>query len=91
DALLRGRGATPVAAEPAYATPAPVTGQETAVALLVTAEEDAAAAWRSVVEHTDEPELRTAAATALVDAAVRATRWRAAGGVTPATATFPGA
>lgn len=88
--LLRDRGATPVAAEPAYATPSVVTDQPTALALLVAAESDCAAAWRSVLEHTDDAPVREHALAALIEAAVRATRWRRTAGLSPATAPFPG-
>ena len=41
-------GQRPVSAQPAYATPQPVTDAASAAGLLVVAETDAAAAWRSV-------------------------------------------
>ncbi len=90
EALLRDHGALPVAAEPAYATPAPVTDEASAVALLTTAESDVAAAWRSAIEYTDDAEVRTLAVDALADAAVRATRWRRVTGSAPLTVPFPG-
>jgi hypothetical protein len=89
--LLRDRGAAPVAPEPAYSAPATVTDPASALALLVTAESDVAAAWRFAVERTDDAAVRTLAMDALVDAAVRATRWRRAAGVAPPTVPFPGA
>ena len=89
--MLRDRGAVPLAAEPGYATPAPVTDQPSALALVLTAESDVAAAWRSVIEHTDETAMRTMAADSLVDAAVRATRWRRTAGIAPLTVPLPGA
>ena len=89
--LLRDRGAVPVPAEPAYATPARVTDRPSALALLIAAESDAAAAWRSVIERTDEAAVRTLAVDSLVDAAVRTTRWRRAAGLAPLTVPFPGA
>lgn len=91
DRLLRDRGAVPAAPEAAYAAPAPVTDQASALALLVTAESDVAAAWRSALERTDDTAVRALALDALVDAAVRATRWRRAAGATPLTVPFPGA
>ena len=45
-------GKRPVSAQPAYATPQPVTDAASAAALLVTAETDAAAAWRSLLERS---------------------------------------
>jgi hypothetical protein len=89
--LLRDRGAVPVTPEPAYTSPNPVTDQASALALLVTAESDAAAVWRSVVERTDDTAVRALALDSLVDAAVRATRWRRAAGAGRLTVPFPGA
>lgn len=91
ETLLRDRGAVPAAPEPAYTAPAPATDQASAIALLITAEADVAAAWRSTVEHTDDTAVRTLAVDSLTDAAVRATRWRRVIGVTPSTIAFPGA
>ncbi len=85
-------GARPVPAEPGYLSPEPVTDAASALRLVITAETDAAAAWRSVVERSPaEPDLRGAALDALTRAAVRATRWRATAGIAPATVPFPGA
>ncbi|MGH3898678.1 MAG: ferritin-like domain-containing protein [Pseudonocardiaceae bacterium] len=85
-------GARPVPAEPGYLSPGPVTDAASALRLVITAETDAAAAWRSVVERSPaDPGLRGAALDALTRAAVRATRWRATAGITPATVPFPGA
>lgn len=88
--LLQERGAAPLPAEPAYATPTPVVDRASALAVLITAESDVAAAWRSAIEHTDEAAVRTLATDSLVDAAVRATRWRSTAGVAPLTVPFPG-
>jgi Domain of unknown function (DUF4439) len=84
--------ARPVPAEPGYLSPEPVTDAASALRLVITAETDAAAAWRSVLERSPaDPVLRTAALDALTQAAVRATRWRAVAGITPLTVPFPGA
>jgi hypothetical protein len=91
DRLLRDRGAVPVAPEAAYATPVPVTDRNSALVLLVTAESDVAAGWRSLIERTDDAAARTLAAEAMTDAAVRATRWRRTAGVAPLTVPLPGA
>lgn len=88
--LLSGAGQSPRSAEPAYVTPKPVTDQASAIAVLVVAESDVTVAWRAVLERTDDKALRTAALAGLTDAAVRATRWRVAGGQTPATPALPG-
>jgi hypothetical protein len=67
-----------------------VTDQASAIAVLVLAETDVTVAWRAVLERTDDKALRAAALAGLTDAAVRATRWRRAGGQTPATPALPG-
>ncbi|MCG8920161.1 ferritin-like domain-containing protein [Actinokineospora sp. PR83] len=88
--LLGASGATPRAAEPAYLPPQPVTDQASALALLITAEQDATVAWRAVLDRTDDADVRAAAAQALTEEAVRATKWRIVAGVSPATPSFPG-
>ncbi|MBP2477164.1 hypothetical protein JOF53_006036 [Crossiella equi] len=88
--LVRDSGATPVSAEPGYAPPQPVTDQASAITLLVTAETDTAAAWRAVLERTEDQSLRRSGLEALTTAAIRATRWRKAGGANPLTVPFPG-
>jgi hypothetical protein len=89
--LLSGAGQGPRSAEPAYVTPQPVTDQASAIAVIVVAESDCTVAWRAVLERTDDKTLRAAALDGLRDAAVRATRWRVAGGQSPATPPLPGA
>jgi hypothetical protein len=88
--LLTDAGLHPVAAEPAYRTPKPVTDQSSAVALALTAESDAAAAWRSVLERCDDPNLRRAALDGLSDAATRAAYWADRAGSHPLVPDFPG-
>jgi hypothetical protein len=89
-ALVARYGGDPVATQPAYALPFPVTDRASALRLAVHLEEGAAAAWRYAVAATDDIEVRRTALTALSDAAVRATRWRLALPTTPATVPFPG-
>jgi Domain of unknown function (DUF4439) len=95
--VLIDAGAPPVPPEPGYLTPQPVTDAASALRLAITAETDAAAAWRLVVELSPverspaDPGLRAAALDALTEAAVRATRWRATASVSPLTVPFPGA
>jgi hypothetical protein len=90
--MLIDAGTPPVPAEPGYLTPEPVTDVASALRMVITAETDAAAAWRSVVERSPaDPDLRGTALEALTAAAVLATRWRAAAGITPITVPFPGA
>lgn len=88
--VLTDSGVQPVPAEPAYRVPAPVTDQVSATRLLVTAESDAAAAWRSVLERCDDRALRQMALDALVDAAVRGARWSARLDAKPVVPPFPG-
>ncbi|HET9256938.1 MAG TPA: ferritin-like domain-containing protein [Pseudonocardiaceae bacterium] len=90
--MLIDAGAPPVPPEPGYLTPHPVTDAPSAIQLVIAAENDAAAAWRSVVERSQaDPDLRGAALEALTAAAVRAARWRASTGIAPLTVPFPGA
>jgi hypothetical protein len=83
-------GARAVSAQPAYATPQPVDDGPSAAALVVVAETDALAAWRSVVERTPDRELRQAALKALTDGTLRCARWRVVVGTPPAIPVFPG-
>jgi hypothetical protein len=83
-------GQRPVSAQPAYATPKPVVDAPSAAGLLVTAETDAAAAWRSVLERGADPALRRAGLDALTDTTTRCARWRAVVGAVPAVPVFPG-
>lgn len=88
--VLTAARATPAMAEAAYITPKPVSSKATARTAVVTAETDAAVAWRGVVERCDEPELRTFATAALSASAVRLTRWRKEAGTDPAALALPG-
>ncbi|GAB2820812.1 ferritin-like domain-containing protein [Lentzea nigeriaca] len=87
---LRDKSATPNPPAAAYLPPAPVSDGPSALAALVAVEQDTCAAWRGVLERTDDAALRTTALEALTTAAVRATRWRKAAGTTPASITLPG-
>lgn len=89
-ALLSGRGEDPVAAEPAYQLPFPVTDRNAAVKLALQLEDRVAAAWRAALPATKGDVRRTALA-ALTDCALRAVRWRrVAAPKEPATVAFPG-
>jgi hypothetical protein len=88
--LLTDSGVQPLPAEPAYRTPTPVTDQTSAMTLLVTAESDAAAAWRAVLERCDDQGLRRMALDGLTDAAVRGARWSEQLGSKPVVPPFPG-
>ena len=50
--ILSDTGVEPVPTEPAYRTPSPVTDLAGALMLAITAEDDTAAAWRSVIERS---------------------------------------
>lgn len=84
-------GARAESAQPAYATPEPVTDARSAAGLLVVAETDALAAWRSVLEHSTEAAVRRPGLQALTDATLRCARWRVVIGRPPAIPIFPGA
>lgn len=88
--LLTDAGRRPVAAEPAYRTPSPVTDQATAVQLAQAAEHDSAAAWHSVLERCDDADLRRTALDGLTDAATRGARWAAKAGTRPLVPPMPG-
>ena len=88
--VLTDSGVRPAPAEPAYRIPAPVTDQTSAMRLVVTAESDTAAAWRSVLERCDDQGLRRMALDGLTDAAVRGARWSEQLGAKPIVPVFPG-
>lgn len=87
---LRDHSATPNPPAAAYLPPSPVSDGPSALAALVAVEQDTCAAWRGVLERTDDSALRTSALEALTTAAVRATRWRKAAGSNPASIAMPG-
>jgi hypothetical protein len=90
EVVLTQLGQRPVSAQPAYATPQPVTDAASAAGLLVTAETDAAAAWRSVLERSPNRAVRRKGLRALIETTARCARWRAAIGADPAVPVFPG-
>jgi hypothetical protein len=83
-------GQRPVSAQPAYATPQPVTDAASAARLVEVAESDCLTSWRALMEQTTDQGLRQAGLTALSDGAVRCARWRTVVGTTPAIPVFPG-
>jgi hypothetical protein len=87
---LAARDARAPVAEPSYRLPFPLADADDARQLAVLVEERVAALWRAVLPEVTGDE-RGQALDALVDAAVRATGWRLAAGVEPATVAFPGA
>jgi Domain of unknown function (DUF4439) len=83
-------GQRPISAQPAYATPQPVTDPLSAARLAVVAETDCLTSWRAVLEQTADRGLREAGLNALTDATGRCARWRTVVGATPAIPVFPG-
>jgi hypothetical protein len=83
-------GRRPVSAQAAYATPVPVDDAGAAAELALVAETDALAAWRSVLERTEDRPLRAAALDALTDGTLRCARWRTVVGRRPTIPIFPG-
>lgn len=88
--VLRQAGAQPNPGQAAYVPAESVSGSDDAIRLVVTAETDAAGAWRGVLVRTEDPALRTMATNALVGSAARATRWRLEGNTRPAAVPLPG-
>lgn len=88
-AVLTALDVQPDVAAPAYDLPEPVDGEDSAMAAVVTAEDDALGAWRGVLERTEHPALREFASDAMQASAVRATRWRREAGSTPAAIALP--
>lgn len=86
---LAARGIDPPPAEATYQLPFPVTNADQACRLAALVEDRVAAVWRAVLPAVAAEDRRDALE-ALVDAAVRAARWRLAAGVEPAITAFPG-
>ncbi|MET0188757.1 MAG: ferritin-like domain-containing protein [Pseudonocardia sediminis] len=83
-------GKRPVSAQPAYTPPQPVVDANSAGALLVAAETDTTAAWRSVLERSTVAQLRAAGLKAMVDSTGRIAFWRAVTDRAPVIPVFPG-
>jgi Domain of unknown function (DUF4439) len=73
-----------------YQLPMEVDNPTDAANLAVRMEEDAAVAWRAVLEQATTEQDRAFAVTALTQCAVRAARWSRVLGVSPITVAFPG-
>lgn len=86
---LSGTGGDLPADQAGYTLPFPVTDQPSALRLAVEIEDRTAGFWRAAVAATSGAE-RERALAALVDCAIRATRWRRTAGTTPLTVPFPG-
>lgn len=89
-AALTERGGQVPVAEASYQLPFEVADAADARRLAVLVEERVATVCRAALPAVTGPD-REQALDALVDAAVRATAWRVADGVEPATVSFPGA
>jgi hypothetical protein len=83
-------GVQPVSAQPAYQIPQPVVDGPSAARLAVVAETDSMAAWRSLVERSDDRKLRQAALDALEQGTMRCAMWRTVLDNAPAIPVFPG-
>jgi hypothetical protein len=73
-----------------YQLPIDVDSPTDAAKLAVRMEDDAAVAWRAVVEQANTEQDRAFAVGALTECAVTAARWRRVLGVSPVTVAFPG-
>ena len=89
-ALLTEQGVDAPLPEAGYQMPTEVDTPTDATNLAVRMEEDAAAAWRAVVEQAAEQTVRAFGVTALTGCAVTAARWRSVRGDTAVTVAFPG-
>jgi hypothetical protein len=83
-------GQRPVSAQPAYTPPQPVVDAVSAGALLVSAETDTIAAWRSVMERSAQTALREAGLKAMTECTGRLAFWRTGTERSPVVPVFPG-
>ena len=89
-AMLGGRSVEAPLPAAGYQLPLRVDTPTDAAELAVRMEEDAAVAWRAVVEQATTEQDRGFAVTALTQSAVLAARWSRVLGVSPVTVAFPG-
>ena len=89
-ALLGGRPVDPPLPAAGYQLPIDVDSPTDAAKLAVRMEEDAAVAWRAVLEQATSEQDRGFAVTALTQCAVTAARWRRVLGISPVIVAFPG-
>ena len=89
-AMLQARSVQAPLPAAGYQLPIEVDNPTDAANLAVRMEEDAAVAWRAVVEQATDEKERAFAVSALTDCAVRAARWSRVLGTTPITVAFPG-
>ena len=89
-ATLKARSVDPPLPEAGYQMPMEVDNPTDAANLAVRMEEDAAVAWRAVLEQATDEQDRAFAVTALTQCAVTAARWSRVLGISPITVAFPG-
>jgi Domain of unknown function (DUF4439) len=89
-AILESRSVDPPLPAAGYQLPIEVDNPTDAANLAVRMEEDAAVAWRAVVEQATDEQDRAFAVLALTQCAVAAARWSRVLGVSPITVAFPG-
>lgn len=88
--MLNARSVTPPLPAAGYQLPSQVTDPTDAANLAVRMEQDAAVAWRAVLEQATTSADRAFAVTALTQAAVTAADWSQVLDVWPVTVAFPG-
>jgi hypothetical protein len=88
--MLKARSVEPPLPAAGYQLPIEVDNPTDAANLAVRMEEDAAVAWRAVLEQATEEHDRSFAVTALTECAVTAARWSRVLGISPITVAFPG-
>jgi hypothetical protein len=89
-AMLTARSVSPPLPAAGYQLPTPVVNPTDAANLAVRMEQDAAVAWRAVLEQATSGNDRAFAVTALTQSSVTAAKWRAQLGAWPVTVAFPG-
>jgi len=89
-ALLKSRSVDPPLPAAGYQLPMVVDNPTAAANLAVRMEDDAAVAWRAVLEQATDENDRTFAVTALTQCAVTAAKWSRVLGISPITVAFPG-
>ncbi|MEZ0364674.1 ferritin-like domain-containing protein [Mycobacterium sp. pUA109] len=88
--MLADRSVTVPVAAAGYQLPVPVNNPTEAAQLAARMENDAAVAWRAVLEHAQTSEDRAFAVTALTQSAVLGARWNRALDIWPIAGAFPG-
>jgi hypothetical protein len=88
--LLATRSVTAPVAAAGYHLPMPVNNPSDAARLAARMENDAAVAWRAVIEQAQTPDDRGFGVTALTQSAVLAAQWNRVVGAWPITTAFPG-